>query len=715
MASASSTLPESEPDSMESSETGGQANSTDINTSIASKTVMEHTVIANTSEKASSAKESEQIEQISRDAGHLGADQRNPLPLENISSLNTEHNVPSDEHVITAQQMSDYPVETGTYPQAPSEYPTSRSETYPNNSYMYSANQGNEQYYKDQGHSYEMTGSNSQGQHSGGYYKSGPQDGNTPNTSQYSETTGDYRNDTRYQSYTYNTEGYSQRPVDQATDQRHPVNQATDQRHPVDQAIDQRHPENSNSQVASQSDPSQVTRPNEPYNSERVSNVQQRSDWDTDGYRGQQADYNTHSYQQDSYSSEYSKQYNDYSQEKPSYNQPKDNYGYKDPQYYGQPSSYQGSYANESNYQHSRYYDEQRGDWRDGRDGDWGRERYSEPVYKHEQRGKYADFDQDSHSYQQPYNTSSPSAYEAPIYSHYPQGRSMPATGPRGDSPQHRGSGYYQGSPYSSYYSTGYGNHPQGPSERQNYPSNYDRQYGPEHPLASHTGQPPHLDPRTGRMMKVPRMGYDAKSAKHYTSSAKYSGAGSTFIQKRAAMLKQAEGIKHFQRGKASKGPQIIQPHRVSDSDPNKDKKGDKVKITEASFPKRSLEKFKIPKRKSAAISSPVKKTTHVIPALDLPKPVQDLPKQEVKVLPTPPIEEPTTSVKAKKKNQGQAKVPVAAAGENVDSVVTPPKSKTIPTVLSTLDSSTLLALAATIQKTLDQVSRYVCAAYDWI
>ena len=677
MASASSTLPAPEVDPKDSNVAVEKANPANVNSS--NTTVMEHTELTNTVEKASSPNESDQNKEISKDAG---TNQTNRLPLETISSRNTEHNAPSDEHVRTAQQVS---AETDACPPADPhrDHPTSRSEIYPNSSYVSSAIQENEQEArpKDQGYSYELTGTNSQGQHPGSYYKNEPQESSTTNSSPYSQPTGEYRNDTNYQSYPYNTEGYNQSSVEQAPP---PTQQPT---------------ESSNLQVASQHDPPQEARPND----EPGSSAQpRRSEWD--GYEGEQSGYSSRGYQQDSYG-DYSNQYNNYSQERPSYNHPKDNYDYKDQQYYDQSSSYQGSYVGGSNYQHSN---QQPGDSRDGRNDGWGRERFSEPVYNQEQHGRYADYNQDQRSYQQPYNTSNPSSsYQTPRYSNYSQGRTMPATGSRGGYPPDRGSGYYQDNPYSSDYSDHSTGYPQDSSEPQDYPVNYDGQYSQDRPPVRHTEQ----DPRRMNDPRVLNSNYDGQSTRHYTSSANYSGGGSTFLQKRAAMLKRAEGTRHFQRGKSSKGPQIIQPHRVSDADPIKDKKIDKVKNVEASFPKRTLEKFKIPKRKSATISSPVKTPTP-IPALDLPERVQEVTKQEVNRLPTPTVEEPTTSSKTKKKSQAKSST-AATAGKSVDSAVKVPvkvastKSNTFPTVLSSLDSSTLLALAATIQKTLDQVSRY--------
>ena len=113
---------------------------------------------------------------------------------------------------------------------------------------------------------------------------------------------------------------------------------------------------------------------------------------------------------------------------------------------------------------------------------------------------------------------------------------------------------------------------------------------------------------------------------RHYTSSAKYIAANSSFANRNKSSLQQSSS-KSKSSEKGPKGPQIVQPHLAASETAGKDKKKGGEKFKPVNFPgestglKKSLSSFKIPKRKppeGAATKTATSPVAVKIPALDM-------------------------------------------------------------------------------------------------
>ena len=231
----------------------------------------------------------------------------------------------------------------------------------------------------------------------------------------------------------------------------------------------------------------------------------------------------------------------------------------------------------------------------------------------------------------------------------------------------------------------------------------------------------------------------------------KESNSSDDFVQRRSAILKRAQvhdGSKHT---KASRGPQIVQPHRLSDS--SDAKKGDKSKQSE--FPKRKLDSFKIPKKKSViSASSPIKQsvpipalgvkeqekiehikfsqtlckppsatvvqtsmnyttvvsnTTNKLSNLTAKAAPNDASIETDKVIANKPDHlvigspcQPAISKSVPSKSTGKKTQSSSSAGKAKTQRST--KANVMPTILSTLDPKTLMSLAVTLQKSIEKV-----------
>ncbi len=215
-------------------------------------------------------------------------------------------------------------------------------------------------------------------------------------------------------------------------------------------------------------------------------------------------------------------------------------------------------------------------------------------------------------------------------------------------------------------------------------------------------------------------------SDRDYSRKDKESKSSDSFVQRRSAFLKRAELHQGGKNAKASRGPQIVNPHRLSDSFVAK--KSEKSKPPEGSFPKRNLDKFKIPKKKNlTSTASPIKKSVP-IPALEVKENAE-----QTKLAPTTTVEQtkhvtsrdssvvksnPTAQPTLPMEKSDISKTNEASEGGTNESVKATQniasgsrakkqrsvKVNAIPTVLSTLDPKTLLSLAVTLQKSIEKV-----------
>ena len=280
------------------------------------------------------------------------------------------------------------------------------------------------------------------------------------------------------------------------------------------------------------------------------------------------------------------------------------------------------------------------------------------------------------------------------------------------DSHPHSGQDRYRQDTPASYVQDYHGDRSYNHDNRysQPYDSGYDRG----------TYQSKHEDLRYSKPKISPERGRGRKE----------SNSSDDFVQRRSAILKRAQVHHGGKHSKASRGPQIVQPHRLSDSSDTK--KGDK-----SEFPKRNLDSFKIPKKKSTiSASSPIKQSVP-IPALNV--------KEQVKIefSQTPPstIAQTSTSYTVvsnttnklsnlTEKTDGYSGIEtdkaLASKPDHAISKPVPPRStvkkaqssssagkaktqrstkaNAMPTILSTLDPKTLMSLAVTLQKSIEKV-----------
>lgn len=576
-------------------------------------------------------------------------------PTQNISqsgpSLNSTLHI-SPVKCISSElpPASTVGVDTAAYsnsstPPCQKQLPTSGVTDY-SNTEVFGYNQSSQHYYDD-GYNY-----GNHNQYPNNPYKDTPQE-TYPNTGQYSQHPDEYYNDTQHRSYPYDADVSQNPTAGYNVDQHKPTND--------------KHMDGSIPTMASGHHVSHVT-PAQPY-TDPPPNAPQRKDWDD--YTGQQ--------QSDYRMGEGS--YNEYPRscypETQPYSQSKGGYDYEQSQYY-----------EKRNCPDTNYYK-----WNDGH--------YSETASSPSSYNRYAGYSPNSQTRHDLYTNDASSSSHHSRYYRPPRARTSHTSGPR----HHRGSGLYQGDSYSSQcsdHSTPYTDHSQPSSHSFNSDRQHAQQYSPRS-RDKVVGKEYYESREDTRRKKTEDSGMldrreDSESSKHCTT--KSSVSSGSFMQKRAAILKQAEDHK---QGKPSKGPPIIQPHHVSDPDSTKDKKSDKATNAEALFPKRSLENFKIPKRKSAT-ASPIKKTTS-IPALGLTN--QNEPKQEpIKATLSSPLLDESRIVKAEKKKTKSPNRISTTSKEKVLSVNVPSTTSIVlPTVLSSINSSTLRAIAAAIQKTLDEVS----------
>lgn len=173
---------------------------------------------------------------------------------------------------------------------------------------------------------------------------------------------------------------------------------------------------------------------------------------------------------------------------------------------------------------------------------------------------------------------------------------------------------------------------------------------------------------------------------KHYTKSSKYTGFTKTPVYKRSAMLKQ-KTWKQKQSDK-SKGPQLIQPHHQksehdkADFTQLKPKKSEKPKSTEVPLFPKPLASFKIPKHKS---SSEIGKTTTGESRKTATEKGNTVESKDLESSQRQHAHETTSSQTKSSK----------ACTEKEES------KSDVASILSACDSTTLKALALTIQRTL--------------
>lgn len=257
--------------------------------------------------------------------------------------------------------------------------------------------------------------------------------------------------------------------------------------------------------------------------------------------------------------------------------------------------------------------------------------------------------------------------------------------------------GYYQDRPYSS---SGYRND-------RDYSHHDYREYYDSHGSREQSHRSKHKDSRHGES--------NESSDKNYSRKENESKSNDSFVQRRSAMLKRAQlhqGAKHT---KVFRGPQIVKPHRLSDSQLD----AKKTKQPEGSFPKRNLDRFKIPKKKNAASATLPAKSSVLIPALDVKENAE-----QTKLTPSTSIEYSTssgssvadsnvTSPPDEKSADAISKMTESKTNESTQIVTSgnmakkEPSAKVniaSPTVLSTLDPKTLFSLAVTLQRSIEKV-----------
>lgn len=197
-----------------------------------------------------------------------------------------------------------------------------------------------------------------------------------------------------------------------------------------------------------------------------------------------------------------------------------------------------------------------------------------------------------------------------------------------------------------------------------------------------------------------------------------------SFVQKRSAMLKRAQ-LEQGVKNKVSRGPQIVKPHRLSDSQSDTIKV-EKTKQSEGSFPKRNLDKFKIPKKKNTSSAQPAKNSVS-IPALDVQEKTKQVNLTTATLIPqtkatssvndssvmTQPLEISNPKTPDSKTNESVKTTQVGISGSKIkrqqSANVNASGVNTSPTVLSTLDPKTLFSLAVTLQKSIKKVCIHLC------
>ena len=262
---------------------------------------------------------------------------------------------------------------------------------------------------------------------------------------------------------------------------------------------------------------------------------------------------------------------------------------------------------------------------------------------------------------------------------------------------------------------------------------------------SDYRGSPQRSD-RTSDDLNDPRIkrdlyGRDSGSEeKHYTKSAKYAKLSSSVVSRRPAMLKASNSSKTTKI--KAKGPQIIEPHFATNSP--KPKVSDKVektkppvKLPEATAAKKALASFRIPKHKSAKVTSEpnTSKPTVNIPALDISEKTEEVAQSQSQKGHTKGITGVITATPGgftcsptASKTSPEKSTIVSQSSKSTSEKVTKPKpEKEVKTSkvparstakplskkeqakpLSNLDASTLQALTNIVQQTLQMVNDHV-------